>query len=633
VPSLHRSRLLQAWSIPFLVFAALALLEARRSVPTAQAQPAYLRQERVIKTSDFDIASLVGLAFSPVDGTLIVLDAERLPGSRPRAVNITTLEDLVDTWDASALDVGSPNVTFDGQTGRLIAFDQTADQIVALDASPSEHSWRKAAGRDLRMLGVDQPRGLAADPAGRRLFILDASSSRIVDIPLDLESGSSQILTVDLHDLKATQLRGLAFNSSSGRLYVFDQGRQMLYELTTTGGLVTTRDLASLRIGELRGMVFASSGDPTDDPATLNLYLADSGSAKQPSGESSERIIEVALDAPASVPASEPAELVRIIDTSAWSPPSPDPAGITYLRSSGRLLVSDSEVDEMPHYFTGDNVFELTLSGSLQNTYSTISFSKEPADLTVNPGNGHWFFSNDGLQIVEEIDLGPDEIYGTSDDKKTSFSTRPFNCVDPEGLAFGDGKLFISDGLGKEIFIVDPGQNGRFEGGASDSDDEISHFDTLDIGQPNPEGVAFDPDTRTLFIVSNRPHATIAETTMSGELLRTIDISSLNAHSPAGLVYAPSGQHASSHSLYIVDRGIDNNDDPNENDGKIFEILLGVSAPTRTPTETRRPTRAATATRTPTRTATRTPTRTATATPVYTPKPLQRPIYLPLIRR
>ena len=35
--------------------------------------------------------------------------------------------------------------------------------------------------------------------------------------------------------------------------------------------------------------------------------------------------------------------LVRITDTSQWSPPSPDPAGITVL-PNGHLLVSDSDV-------------------------------------------------------------------------------------------------------------------------------------------------------------------------------------------------------------------------------------------------------------------------------------------------
>jgi len=61
----------------------------------------------------------------------------------------------------------------------------------------------------------------------------------------------------------------------------------------------------------------------------------------------------------------------------------------------------------------------------------------------------------------------------------------------------------------------------------------------------------------------------IAHVTTAGELLRTIDISSANAIKPAGLAYAPSQMN-----LYIVDRGVDNNSDPNENDGMVYEFSL-----------------------------------------------------------
>jgi hypothetical protein len=57
-------------------------------------------------------------------------------------------------------------------------------------------------------------------------------------------------------------------------------------------------------------------------------------------------LLGAAFLAPAVLP-QEQAVLVRIIETSLFSPPSPDPAGIVYLPSTGRLLVSDSEVNEM----------------------------------------------------------------------------------------------------------------------------------------------------------------------------------------------------------------------------------------------------------------------------------------------
>ena len=40
--------------------------------------------------------------------------------------------------------------------------------------------------------------------------------------------------------------------------------------------------------------------------------------------------------------------IVRVTLTSVWATPSPDPMGITYDPRTQRLLISDSEVDEMP---------------------------------------------------------------------------------------------------------------------------------------------------------------------------------------------------------------------------------------------------------------------------------------------
>src|SRR2546430_15402900 len=64
--------------------------------------------------------------------------------------------------------------------------------------------------------------------------------------------------------------------------------------------------------------------------------------------------------------------LIHTIDTSRWSPPSPDPMGITLL-ANGHLLISDSEVEECvydspPVYWHGVNLFEADLSGTLLAT-------------------------------------------------------------------------------------------------------------------------------------------------------------------------------------------------------------------------------------------------------------------------
>lgn len=275
------------------------------------------------------------------------------------------------------------------------------------------------------------------------------------------------------------------------------------------------------------------------------------------------------------------ANLIQTIDTSIWSKPSPDPSGITYWPGRDTLLVSDGEVEEMPNLFQGDNLFESSRTGSLVNSYSTTAFSEEPTgiEIEINSANGHFFISDDSKQKIFEVDLGADRRYGTSDDVITSFSTTAFGNRDPEGLAFGGGKLFITDGAAAEMYVLTPGNNGRFDGVAPGGDDQVTHFDTGVLGQPDPEGVDYNPATNTIYIVSNDRNAAVVETTTTGSLVNSIDITVLDVVAPGDITIAPGSQNSSINTLYIVDRGVDNNNDPNENDGKIYEIELTAGPP------------------------------------------------------
>jgi len=50
-----------------------------------------------------------------------------------------------------------------------------------------------------------------------------------------------------------------------------------LYELNETGQIVVTRDLSVFKFRNTQGMTFAPSGDLTDDPSQMSLYIADRG--------------------------------------------------------------------------------------------------------------------------------------------------------------------------------------------------------------------------------------------------------------------------------------------------------------------------------------------------------------------
>jgi Bacterial Ig domain/K319L-like, PKD domain len=268
--------------------------------------------------------------------------------------------------------------------------------------------------------------------------------------------------------------------------------------------------------------------------------------------------------------------LVRTIEASAFNPPSPDTSGLTYLSFSNTLLLSDGEVNEMPVYFTGDNLFEMTLLGELIATASTTNLSQsgytnEPNGLAANPNNGHLFVSSDDDKSIYEINPGPDGQLFTADDIHTSFSTSAFGSNDPEGIAYDavEGALYIADGLNSEVYKILPGPDGRFD---TPLDNQVSSFDTESLGVHDPEGIELIAPGE-LYLVG-KPATRMAHLYTAGPLLRYVDISQANADKPAGIAVAPGSSEPSVLNAYIADRGVDNDKDPNENDGKVYEISV-----------------------------------------------------------
>ncbi len=277
------------------------------------------------------------------------------------------------------------------------------------------------------------------------------------------------------------------------------------------------------------------------------------------------------------------ANLIQVIDTSNY--PSPDPAGIVYLPSEKKLLMTDSEINEMSWLFPTDqiNAFKIdpTTGGVVANgRYSTISFSDEPTGITVNPNNHHCFISDDtGSKSIYEIDPGTDGVCMTPDDIVTSFSTSAFGSNDPEDVTFGQGFLYIVDGVLDTIFRVGPGTNGLFDG----VDDIVTSVNLSSLGVTNPESIYYDATTDTLYLIDASGQFVI-QITPDGQLVRTIDISIASPKKPSGIAMIPPSNLGDSIIVYMTARGWDNDSDPNENDGKIYVMEIppftqGNSAP------------------------------------------------------
>ncbi len=263
------------------------------------------------------------------------------------------------------------------------------------------------------------------------------------------------------------------------------------------------------------------------------------------------------------------ARLIQTVNTSEFSSPSPDPSGIIFIGDSNTFLISDSEVNENL-VFQGDNLYEVNLNGNLVNTGNVLAISSEPTGLGYNPNNGNIFISDDTgtSRRIYQVDSGNDNTFGTSDDIEVSnFRTIPFGSNDAEDVAYStsSGNLFVSDGFDSVIYEVTT--NGTL----------ISSFSTSNFGLSDPEGIGFDAQSGNLFIVGE-PINTVFEVSTSGILVQTIDISAANPIQPAGIEIAPSSD-GSGQSIYIVDRGIDERDDINENDGRFYEFSLNGDDP------------------------------------------------------
>jgi hypothetical protein len=331
----------------------------------------------------------------------------------------------------------------------------------------------------------------------------------------------------------------------------------------TITGLDTTGTIGAVEINPDGTVTYTADAGFTGSD-TFDYTITDNN------GDSSPGTVTVTV-----IPPQPPSALTLLntIDAWQWSPPSPDSAGIIYIDHLGTLLVSDSEVNEMP-IFTGDNLFQSDLNGNLLDTLTTIGFTDEPTGVTYNPENHHLFFSDDtGTRSVYELDPGQDGVYATGDDIVTSFGTNAFGSHDPEGLTYDTtrGFLHVVDGVGGAVFTVDPGPNGVFDGVASlGGDDIVTSFDTSGLGVVDAEGIAYDPLFDLLYIIASDD--AVAQVTTSGTLVGMLDISAANAGSAAGLAFGPSSVNPDETSLYLVARGVDNDSHPSENDGMVYEF-------------------------------------------------------------
>lgn len=288
--------------------------------------------------------------------------------------------------------------------------------------------------------------------------------------------------------------------------------------------------------------------------------------SSEPSLVASAATISTTFELAAVAAAVEPS-VVKIIDTTKWSKPSPDPSGVTFVpggAGGGTLLMCDSEINESP-FSRPDNLFHLSASGIFDHSSSLQSFTLEPTGLAYASASGHLFVSDDDKHAIFEVDAASALI--------NFFSTKNY-APDCEDIAY--------DPATNHLFIVNGTTGNRnprtiFEttiGGT------IIQSMVLPSAISDPEAIVFDSANQVFYVsggfsadlfVVSRDGRTILDTITVLEGYRN-PLTDTRAH-PKGLTLAPSSNPndaPSVMSLWVADYGKDQ-----VMDGRIFEIQLG----------------------------------------------------------
>ena len=545
--------------MPGLVFRAAALAATASvavAAPAAADPPRPLHEVRSIPTAGLGVPRPTSLAFSVQHRSLLV-------GQQRRKRTVLRRLSLAEQRRGSVVLPALQNpgsLAYDPLRRRLMAVRR--DGLVVAS---------KSGVRRVRRLDLRDPRAMTYDAERHVLYVLDARARSVVRVPT-----RGRATRISLRRLGDRALRGVAFNPADDRLYVLTAGALVVVD--GKGRVRRTISLREAGVADARAAVFAPTGDTTDDASATSLYLADRGDT-----DTEGRIVEMryALMSAetAVVPTVVKPTLVRTIQTSAFSPPSPDPSGIVYLASQDRFLIADSEVEEMTIY-ANRNLFTATRTGTGSGYGTTYAFSREPTGLGLNPADGTLFVSDDDKDQIFVARPGADGLYATADDARTQFGTLAFGSGDAEGIEYdpASGHLFICDGVGLEVYDVDP-----VDGVFGNGNDAVTHFDTAQYSMRDCEGLGIDTARGTLLAV-DPSRRWILELTRTGQLVRTLDLSGLPitnwAH--AGVTMAPTSDPTddpAAMNYWVVDRQVDNGADPNENDGKLYELSLGAAPP------------------------------------------------------
>ena len=254
---------------------------------TASGSIAPLGPEVVAST---DMAALgstdpAGIAYVPGMG-FFVSDSEVEESPFFRTTNLWKLQPdgtVVQFYSLLNFTSEPTGLAFDSGTGRLYISDDDQFKIFWVDpANPTV----KLGEFDLRHLGCNDPEDVAVNPNNGHLFIVngDQVAGPTARSIIEIDNTGTQVFSTIVLPAEIKDPEALVYDAShdvfyvgggfSPDVWVVDRSGNILQKLDVLEGYRHETNNTAVNVKDLE---LAPSSDPNDDPATLNLYVADYG--------------------------------------------------------------------------------------------------------------------------------------------------------------------------------------------------------------------------------------------------------------------------------------------------------------------------------------------------------------------
>jgi len=239
-----------------------------------------IQEIRRLYPNEWGVDYVEGVAYSTALNYLYLLNKSQTTPLSTTIVTISPFEQGMGQIEVPFSMDDAINLTFDNQARRLLLLNNQRQKLAQISLGIDQRlDGGTLVQSSIAAWRIEAIAGMAIDPQGQILYLLDSEAEKLVQVNLTGGSFSNGAVSKVNIAYLGSGLRGLALHPQSGHLYVGDWRNQRILELTPTGQLIQAHSLWSLELAAPGGFVFAPSTDMTDAPETTHLFLSNSNLA------------------------------------------------------------------------------------------------------------------------------------------------------------------------------------------------------------------------------------------------------------------------------------------------------------------------------------------------------------------